>query len=206
MAIARFQKIFFYQVGHDLGVGFSIELVAFFHELSLKAEIVLDDAVVHHHDFAGAITVGMGILFGRAAVRGPAGVSNAVGTIQWLKADGLFQVAELAFGAADLQAVTFAGHSDSRRVIAAILQPPQSINDDGHNAFLANVTYDPAHGRDSLVVGRKRNPILIRCTLRDPRSITQGIGELIFEGLTKTLQSRGGWEPHGRCARFWSRH
>ena len=124
MAVAGFEKMFLYQVGYDLGVGFSLELVAFLDELFFQREIVFDDAVMHHHDISGAVPVGMGILFRRTAMGGPARVADAVGAVERLQADRLFEIAQLAFGAAHLQTVAIAGDRDSGRVVAAILQPP----------------------------------------------------------------------------------
>jgi len=46
MAVAGFEEIFFNQVSDDFGIGFSRELVAFFDELFLQAEVVLDDAIM----------------------------------------------------------------------------------------------------------------------------------------------------------------
>ena len=110
-----------------------------------RRDVVFDDAVVHHDDLAGAVAVRMGVLFGGAAVGGPAGVADAVGAIERLQADRLFQVAQLAFGAAHLQSFTVAGDGDSRRVVAAVFQATQAVDDDGHDAFLANVSNDSAH-------------------------------------------------------------
>jgi hypothetical protein len=77
-------------------------------------------------------------------------VSDAVGAIEGLEADSFFQVAQLALGATDLQAVAIAGNRDPGGVVAAILQPPQSIDDDGHDALLANATDYAAHARQLL--------------------------------------------------------
>ena len=88
----------------DFRIGLGRELVAFFDQLFLQAEIVLDDAVVHDHDFSRAVAMGMGVFFGGTSVRGPASVADAVGAVERLLPDGFFQVAQLAFGAADLQA------------------------------------------------------------------------------------------------------
>ena len=102
-AVAGAHRIFFHQMSNDFSVGLGGELVSFFHQLPFQAEIILDDAVVHDHDFAGAVAVRMGIFFGGTTVRGPAGVPDAVGSVDRLLADGLFQVAQFAFGAAELQ-------------------------------------------------------------------------------------------------------
>ena len=107
MTVGRL-RILFDQVGNDFGVGLGGELVAFLDELFLQAKIVLDDAVVHDDDLAGAVAVRMGVFFRGTAVGGPAGVSNAVGAMQRLLPDGFFQIAQLAFGAANLEAVAVA--------------------------------------------------------------------------------------------------
>ena len=96
-------EIFFHQVGDDLGVGFSDEPVAFFGQLVLQREIIFDDAVMHHHDVAAAIAMGMRVFLSRSAMRGPAGVADAIGSVDRAEGKSVFQVAQLALGAADAQ-------------------------------------------------------------------------------------------------------
>ena len=72
------------QVRDDLGVGFGLELVPLRLQLVLQLEVVLDDAVVDDDDAAGAVAVRMGVLFGRPAVRRPAGVADAVQAVDRL--------------------------------------------------------------------------------------------------------------------------
>ena len=91
------------QVGDDLGVGFGDEDVALGGELALELEVVFDDAVVDDDDASGAIAVGVGVLFGGAAVGGPAGVADAVGAVERVLAQDFFYVLELAGGAADIE-------------------------------------------------------------------------------------------------------
>ena len=66
------------QVRDDLGIGFGDEPVAVGLERRLEVEIVLDDAVVHDHQAARAIPVGMSVFLGGAAVGGPPRVAQAV--------------------------------------------------------------------------------------------------------------------------------
>ena len=47
----------------------------------LEREIVFDDAVVDDDQGAGAVAVGVGVLFGGAAVGGPARVADAEGAV-----------------------------------------------------------------------------------------------------------------------------
>ena len=149
-AVAGGEVMLLDQVGDDLGVGLGGELVPFFDEPLLEREVVLDNAVVHHHDLAGAIAVRVGVFLGGTPVRGPAGVADAVGAVQRLEADGLLQVAQLAFGAADLQPVAIARHGDAGGVIAAVFQPLQPVQDDGHNPLLTNVSDNATHVRSPL--------------------------------------------------------
>ena len=145
MAVAVGLQVLLDQMGDDFGIGLGAELVAFVDQLLLQADVVLHDAVVHDNDLAGAIAMRMGILFGGTAVRGPARVADAVGAVERLQPDDLFQVAQLAFGAAHLQAFAVAGDRDAGRIIAAILQPPQAIDDDRHNPLLPYITNNAAH-------------------------------------------------------------
>src|SRR5579864_5491863 len=145
MSVTTLEEIFLHQMGDNLSVGFGGELVAFFDQLALQGKIVLDDAVMHDHDAAGAVAVGMSVLFAGAAVRGPTGVADAIGAVERLGADDLFQVAQLAFGAADLESVTIAGDSDARGIISAIFQTSQSINDDRNDLLFADVADDATH-------------------------------------------------------------
>ncbi len=98
-----FLRVLLDQVRDHFGVGLGGELVAFVDQLLLQADVVLDDAVVNDDDLAGAVAMGMRVFFRGTAMRGPAGVADAVGAVERLQADDLFQVAQLAFGAAHLQ-------------------------------------------------------------------------------------------------------
>ncbi len=132
-------------MGDDFRVGLGGELVAFGDQLLLQGNVVLDDAVVDDDNLAGAVAMRVSVLFRGTSVRGPASVADAVGAVERLQADDFFQVAQLAFGAANLQAAAIAGHRDSGRVVAAILQPTQAINDDRHYALFADITDNSAH-------------------------------------------------------------
>ena len=60
-------------MGDDFCVGFGYKFVAGGGEFFFEGEVVFDDAVVDDDEGAGAVAVGMGVLFGGAAVGGPAG-------------------------------------------------------------------------------------------------------------------------------------
>src|SRR3981081_1705250 len=84
MTVSSRQIVLLDQVRNDFRIGLGGELVSFGDQLLLEREIVLDDAVVHDHDSARAVAMRMGVLFGGTAMRGPAGVSDAVGAVEWL--------------------------------------------------------------------------------------------------------------------------
>ena len=108
-------------------VGFGDERVAELLQLALQVEVVLDDAVVHDDDLAGAVLVRMRVLFGRPAVRRPARVADAVDAFERLRVDRLLEVDELARASPALD-LPVADDRDARGVVAAILEPPQSVD------------------------------------------------------------------------------
>ena len=62
-----------------------------------------------------------------------------------LEPDGFFQVAQLALGAANLQTVAVARHRDAGRIVAAVFQPLQPVQNDRNHPLLTNVTNNSAH-------------------------------------------------------------
>ena len=51
---------------------------------------------MHHHDVARAVAMGMGVLFGGAAMRRPAGMADAVMAIDRIHAHDVFEIAQFA--------------------------------------------------------------------------------------------------------------
>src|SRR6266581_1344602 len=88
----------------------------------------------------------MRILLGGAAMSGPARMSNAVGAVQRLETDGLFEIAQLAFSAPHLQAIAVSGYRNSGGVIPPIFQPTKAIEDNGNDPLFAYVPNYAAHG------------------------------------------------------------
>ena len=84
------------EMGDDFSVGFGLEVVALRLKLTFQLQVVLDNAVVHDDDAAGAIAMRMRVLFRRSPVRRPAGVTDAVQTVDRLRANRTFEVDQLA--------------------------------------------------------------------------------------------------------------
>ena len=137
--------VFLDEMGDNFGVGFGDEIVALRAELVLQREIVLDDAIVDHDDVAGAIAVRVRVLFGGTAVRGPAGVADAVGAIHGIGTDGFFEIAQFAGGAANGELIVAVEDRDAGRIVAAIFQSPQAIEDDGDRFTRSEITDYSAH-------------------------------------------------------------
>ena len=133
------------EMGDDFGVGFGLEVVPLRLEFTLQLEVVLDDSVVHHDDPAGAVAMWMSVLLGGPPVRGPAGVADAVQPVDWLGADGVFKIDELACRASKRNAL-MADERHARGVVSAILHAPQSLQQHWNDRLGPDVPDDPAHG------------------------------------------------------------
>ena len=134
------------QVRDDLGVGLGDELVPLALQLALQLEVVLDDAVVHDDDAAGAVAVRVGVLLGRPAVRGPAGVPDAVFAVERVGLDRPPRDWRACPALRRRLMSPFLHDRDARRVVAAVFEPPQAVDQDGNDGLGADVADDAAHG------------------------------------------------------------
>src|SRR5271166_220909 len=135
----------FNQMCDDFGISLGREGVAFLDQLFLQTEIVFDNAVMHHHDLAGAVAMRMRVFFRGAAVGRPAGVADAIGPVEWFEADGLFEIAQLSLCPPELQLVPVPGNGNASRIIAAIFEPSQALYDDWDNFLLPDIANNAAH-------------------------------------------------------------
>ena len=110
-----------HEVGDDFGVGFRLEDVSLRRQLPFQLEVVLDDAVVHHHDPAAAVPVRVGVLLRWPAVRRPTRVAEAVLAVQRALSQRLFEVGQLAGATANVH-VAVVDDRDAGRVVATILE------------------------------------------------------------------------------------
>ena len=132
------------QMGNDFGVGFRDEFMAELLQLFLEVQVVLDDAVVDDDDLARAVQVRVGIFFRGPSVRRPARVPHAIKALERLRVDRLLEVHELARAPAAFDLPV----SDDRhacRIVAAIFEAAESVNQDGNDFFRAEITDDSAH-------------------------------------------------------------
>src|SRR3954470_14775676 len=104
---------------------------------------------MHDHHSSCAIAMRVSVFFRGAAVSCPAGVAYSVSSIEGLEADDFFQVAKFALCPANLQAFAVATDCDPGRIIAAILESPKAIQNDGNDPLLANISDNSAHAADS---------------------------------------------------------
>ncbi len=162
------------EVHHDLGVGLGRELVALVDELRLDDVGVLDDPVVDERDVAAGRGVRVRVgLVGRA-VRRPAGVRDAAGGVRRQRLDRLLERPDLArpldhFDARVVQ------ESDPRRIVPAILEALEPLDQDRGRFLGSHVSDDPAHRRCSSV------------GLSAPLPATARAPERSREGMTRSL-------------------
>jgi hypothetical protein len=79
------------------------------------------------------------------AVCGPAGVADAIRTVEWITANYFFQVLQLAGGAANLQPMSVACDRDARGIITAVFEALETVQNDVGDLFTSYVTYDATH-------------------------------------------------------------
>ncbi len=134
----------FHQLDDDFGVGFALKDDALGLEFLAQFQVIFKDAVLNHDEIAAHADVRVGVAFRWRAVGGPAGVPHANAARQRLALNLHAQVDQLADIApqADFALVQ---HSHAGAVIPAILQPPQTIKDDGGGLLRTDVTHDTTH-------------------------------------------------------------
>ena len=132
------------QVRNNLGVGLGLERMALVLELELQLQVVLDNPVVHDDDAAGAVAVGVGVFLGRPAVSRPPGVAQTVVAVHRVLGDRFLEARQLSGAAAHLD-VAVAHECHARRVVAAILQPAEPLDQDRDDRLLSDVADDAAH-------------------------------------------------------------
>ncbi len=142
------------QVGQDFGVGLRCEDRPAGLQLLAQGLEVLDDPVVHNHELAGGIDVGMRIEITRFTVRCPTGVPDSHRTGQRLVLETSLEIDDLPLGFPHIDRPV--GYRNTGRVVAPILEASQPIHDDGSRFARADIAHDSAHARYLLEVVDRR--------------------------------------------------
>ena len=134
------------QVREHFGVGLALENVAEVDQAGTKRRVVLDDAVVDDRDFSGTVHMRVGVGVRGTPVGRPARVSHADRPGEaFAVAQALRQARQLPLGFRTGQHAGSVDHGDSGAVVAAVLEAPERIENDGNAIALTDVSYDPAH-------------------------------------------------------------
>src|SRR5205085_821748 len=130
----------------DLSVRFGNKrLPAFADQLISDRRVVFDHAVVHERELAALVEMRMRIFVGNLAVRRPASVTDAVIAARRLLRHQAREIGDTPCALTRLHA-SAVYDCNSGRVITAILEAPQSIEQAGSSLRTSNVTDNSAHG------------------------------------------------------------
>src|SRR5712691_7268831 len=91
-----------------------------------------------------AIAVGVGIFFGRTAVRGPARMPDSERTIYRVRADDFFQIPEFALCPANHE-LPVAINSQAGRIVSTIFEPLQAFQDNRNGPMGSDIADDSTH-------------------------------------------------------------
>src|SRR5271165_5425424 len=101
------------EVGDDFCIRLSYKPVTLEGKLMFQGQIVFDDTVVDDDDAASTVAVRVRVFFGRTAMRGPTRVADAIGSGERTLPDDFFEVAKLAWSAAQRQPVAIAPYGNT---------------------------------------------------------------------------------------------
>src|SRR5690606_34948217 len=106
--------------------------------------VVLDDAVVHHRQLAEA-HVRVGIVFGDAAMGGPARVADAESGAEAFGLRRRLHLRDAAGPAHPAHSLTVE-HGNAGRIVAAIFQSLQTLDQGRYHVAIGDRTHNSAHG------------------------------------------------------------
>src|SRR5439155_4998567 len=150
----------------------------------LDLEVVFQDAVVDDDERTAAVGVGMGVVVGRPAVGGPAGMPDADGSGQRALAQDALEILDAPGRAPDLQRPRRRQHGDTSRVIAAVFEALEALQDDAHGTLVSDVADDPTHSQSPFRVFDLRfaaQPSLTSWGLRSSASAPGGTSFVITD-------------------------
>ena len=138
---------FLHLVGDEMddgfGVGVGLELVAALRKLGLELAIVLDDAVVHDRDLGAHVR--MRVALGRPTVRRPARVADAGVPRRAARVRGGSRDCVSLPSARRRSRCPFSTVATPARVVAAILEAPQRVDEIGRDGLRAQNADDATH-------------------------------------------------------------
>ena len=179
---APFRDVLLDQVRQHFRVGLRAEHVAALGEGRAERAGVLDDAVVDERERAAAVGVRVRVDGVGRAVRGPAGVGDARVAGRQRRAQLLLERADLARGLVHLDPAV-RHDRDARRVVAAVLEPLQPLEQQRGRVAGPGVAYDAAH---------ERRPSSTSCCASAPvgaSAMSRMMGS-VFDGRTWSQRSR----------------
>ena len=132
------------EVGQDLRVRLGTENVPRREQVVLQLGVVLDDPVMDHRETPGAVEVRVRVGVGGLAVRGPARVGDADVAGGGVSLDEVGQRLDAALALARLDLAAVDGGQPGR-VIAAVFEPAQAVEQDRGGGGFADVADDAAH-------------------------------------------------------------
>ena len=132
------------EMGEHFSIGLRLKGVPLADQVVAQGLVILDDAIVDERELVALVKVRVGILIRHAAMGGPAGVADAHGALRRLGQQEIGQVGNAAHALAHLHRPTLDG-GDTRRVVAAVFEPPQPIQEDGSRLGLSDISNDSAH-------------------------------------------------------------
>src|SRR5581483_10763959 len=133
------------QVSQHLGVGLGGEPVPALGELGAQDREILDDSVVDHADTPVTIGVRVRVFVRRSPVSGPARVADAKLAFDLATIEHAHQIGQLARGAVDAQLAIRRDDGYAGRVVPAVLQAPQPVDQELHGRATTRVADYAAH-------------------------------------------------------------
>src|SRR5215210_1495537 len=176
---------------HDLAISFGQELAAIGDQFVAQRLEILDDAVVDQGHRSGDVR--MRVADGRRAVRRPARVCDADGPAERVRVELGGQIFELALGPPALQPAAVDG-ADARRVIAAILEALQAIEQPLRDSGIPCNADDSAHYSAAalrVILSRKRwaQPAMPVCAPRATARLCASTSSVITDPAPTTAPS-----------------
>ena len=134
-----------HEVGQHLGVGVGGQVDPVLAQSRAQRRGVVEDAVVHDGHAARGVGVRVGVGVGGGAVRGPAGVPDAEATLEAARQ----VVGEVTHPPGALgqpqRVLAAAEHGDPGRVVAAVLEPGEALEEQRRCLLGTDVPRDPTH-------------------------------------------------------------